>query len=247
MYIPLIVIGGGMASFFRTTSLKRAEYNISKRLRQYSFSALLHNKPISFFESCSSRSKTKDPTIISLSTIIDSDIPNVAQTITSKIAQLLRYSSSVTYSTISMLRLNPALFALSASVIPLLGVTAVTFSKFINKSRTKLLEMESEAQEFMRERMDEKSIFTIKVCNRSEHEISKFKEYQEKSVILAKKVAIAEGLMMGGMFAGTVASILSVVNAGTVAVRNGRMTTGGLMGFATYSFLLGMGTSGIMK
>lgn len=239
MYLPLIVIGGGLASFVRTTSLKRAEFNISRRLRQMSFSSILLDKPISYFSTSAQHNQ------IPPSTILDSDIPTVSQTITTKIAHLIRSLSSVTYSTVSMLQINPSLFALSASVIPLLGITAVAFSKFINKSRSRLLELEAACQEFAKERMD--CIFTVKVSNRSQDEINKYEDYQEQSLSLKNKVAVAEGMMMGGMFAGTVASILAVVNSGTVAVKSGKMTTGGLIGFATYSFLLGMGTSGIMK
>lgn len=239
--LPLIVIGGGLASFLRTTSLKRAEYNISRRLRQSSFASLLLDKPMPYF----SKSAQQMEVDVSPTTILDSDVSIVSQTITTKIASLIRSCSSVTYSTISMLKLNPSLFALSASFIPILGITAVTFSKFINKTRAQLLALESAAQEFIQERLDH--VFTVKISDRSKDEIDTYKDYQEKSITLAKRVAISEGLMMGGMFAGTVASILTVVNAGSRAVRSGKMTTGGLMGFATYSFLLGMGTSGIMK
>ena len=178
-------------------------------------------------------------------TILDSDIPTVAQTITTKLAHLLRSCSSVTYSTYTMLQLNPSLFALSASVVPLLGITAVSFSKVLNSVRTQLLHLESKSQDFTSERIQQ--VFTVRISNRSQDEIDTYKQYQNESRSLANKVALVEGCMMGGMFAGTVASILAVVNAGSTAVKNGRMTTGGLMGFATYSFLLGMGTSGIMK
>ena len=107
--------------------------------------------------------------------------------------------------------------------------------------------MDSTITDFANERLDVDTLSTIKVCDRTEDEILSYQKYQQQTLRLRNKVALAEGCMMGGMFAGTVASILMVVKAGSSAVRNGRMTTGGLMGFATYSFLLGMGTSGIMK
>lgn len=180
-------------------------------------------------------------------TILESDIATVSQTITMKIAHLLRSCSSVTYSTLTMLQLNPGLFALSASVVPMLGITAITFSKFITTTKTQFLSLESTISEFAKERLDIDALATMTVCDRTKDEIESYQNYQQQTTRLRNKVAMAEGCMMGGMFAGTVASIFMVVTAGSSAVRNGKMTTGGLMGFATYSFLLGMGTSGIMK
>ena len=243
LQIPLIVIGGGLASFLRTTSLKRAEYNITSRLRQSSFASLLTNKPMSYY----SRSIQEDDLEITPTTVLETDIPTVSQTITMKIAHLLRSCSSVTYSTLTMLKLNPSLLALSASMVPMLGITAISFSKFINKKKTQFLSLESTIAEFSRERLELDTISTVKVCDRSNDEISSYQEYQQQTAKLRNEVALAEGCMMGGMFAGTAASIFMVIKAGSSAVRNGNMTTGGLMGFATYSFLLGMGTSGIMK
>jgi len=52
---------------------------------------------------------------------------------------------------------------------------------------------------------------------------------------------------MGFIFAASSGALFMVFNAGGKAVAAGRMTAGDLTSFATYTFLLGLGTSGIFK
>jgi ABC-type multidrug transport system fused ATPase/permease subunit len=52
---------------------------------------------------------------------------------------------------------------------------------------------------------------------------------------------------MGFMFAATGGALYMVFNAGGRDIAAGRMTSGELTSFATYSFLLGLGTSGVFK
>eukprot|EP00594_Rhizosolenia_setigera_P015052 CAMPEP_0178967538 /NCGR_PEP_ID=MMETSP0789-20121207/17661_1 /TAXON_ID=3005 /ORGANISM="Rhizosolenia setigera, Strain CCMP 1694" /LENGTH=664 /DNA_ID=CAMNT_0020653181 /DNA_START=93 /DNA_END=2087 /DNA_ORIENTATION=+ len=252
MMVPLslIVIGGGISSFLRTTSLKRAENNIICRLRKQIFRSILLNQPISFFDGVQENEGTNAEDEESqhtpqLTTILNQDVEIVAKTVTLKIAQFLRSLSSTTYSAISMIQMNPNLFALSASIIPLLGISAVSLSKFTRKQKQKSLALEDQSQELALEKIQH--IKMVKTCNRALDEIEKFDTIQNSIREKTLAVSLAEGFMMGGMFGGTAFALLMVVNAGGKAVARGKMTQGSLMGFATYSFLLGLGTSGMMK
>lgn len=252
MMVPLslIVIGGGISSFLRTTSLKRAENNIICRLRKQIFRSILLNQPISFFDGVKENEGTNAEDEESqhtpqLTTILNQDVEIVAKTVTLKIAQFFRSLSSTTYSAISMIQMNPNLFALSASIIPLLGISAVSLSKFTRKQKQKSLALEDQSQELALEKIQH--IKMVKTCNRALDEIEKFDTIQNSIREKTLAVSLAEGFMMGGMFGGTAFALLMVVNAGGKAVARGKMTQGSLMGFATYSFLLGLGTSGMMK
>jgi len=252
MMVPLslIVIDGGISSFLRTTSLKRAENNIICRLRKQIFRSILLNQPISFFDGVQENEGTNAEDEESqhtpqLTTILNQDVEIVAKTVTLKIAQFLRSLSSTTYSAISMIQMNPNLFALSASIIPLLGISAVSLSKFTRKQKQKSLALEDQSQELALEKIQH--IKMVKTCNRALDEIEKFDTIQNSIREKTLAVSLAEGFMMGGMFGGTAFALLMVVNAGGKAVARGKMTQGSLMGFATYSFLLGLGTSGMMK
>jgi hypothetical protein len=55
------------------------------------------------------------------------------------------------------------------------------------------------------------------------------------------------GAFMGFMFASSSGALFMVFNAGGKAVAAGRTTPGELTSFATYTFLLGLGTSGIFE
>ena len=70
---------------------------------------------------------------------------------------------------------------------------------------------------------------------------------QEECVLLGRQVSAAKGCFMGFMFAATGGALYMVFNAGGKDIAAGKMTNGELTSFATYSFLLGLGTSGVFK
>ena len=263
--MAFVVIGGGLASFLRTTMLNRAQDNIAKRLRTQLFGSLLTDRDMEWFVSGGSNSSsTKETeedsssdeaspdatTSVSVSpgaigSVLTEDITKASESVTTTFANILRSCSSCAFATYHMISLNPTLFGISVSVVPVVGAAAVVLNKFVKKQTAKQRECSEKAAAFAEERISH--IETVKLANREKSEVEEYTRLQEECVQLGRKVSSAKGTFMGFMFAATGGALYCVFNAGGRAVAEGRMTSGELTSFATYSFLLGLGTSGIFK
>lgn len=177
--------------------------------------------------------------------ILNEDVTTVAHTVTGNVANLIRSSCSCLFGTYHMLRLNPSLFGLSFGVVPLIGTAAMVLRKFIKKVAEKQRETATLASAFAEEKLTH--IAMVKMSNRELDEVAQFQKMQEECVRLGRSVSLANGSFMGFIFAASSGALFMVFNAGGKAVAAGRMTAGDLTSFATYTFLLGLGTSGIFK
>mmetsp|Transcript_24363 Transcript_24363/g.41693 ORF Transcript_24363/g.41693 Transcript_24363/m.41693 type:complete len:612 (-) Transcript_24363:1787-3622(-) len=269
--LAYVVIGGGFASFLRTTMLNQAQDNIAKRLRTNLFSAVLTDRDMEWFVSGGSGgndskseetngkdadngkkgqggdvapvSKSSSPGAIG--SILTEDITKASESVTTTFANILRSCSSCAFATYHMISLNPTLFGISVSVVPVVGAASIVLNRFVKKATARQRECAQEAAAFAEERISH--IETVKLSNREKDEVEKYVKLQEECVRLGRSVSSAKGTFMGFMFAASGGALYAVFNAGGKAVANGRMTSGALTSFATYSFLLGLGTSGIFK
>ena len=263
--LAIVVIGGGFASFLRTTMLNRAQDNIAQRLRTKLFSAVLTDRDMEWFVSGGGVKSVKDNSkdannqpaaaesvsVTSASSpgaigsILTEDVNKASESVTTVFANIMRSCSSCAFATYHMISLNPSLFGISVSIVPVVGAAAVVLNKFVKKATAKQRECAEQAASFAEERISH--IMTVKLANREKDEVEKYVCLQEECVQLGRKVNSAKGVFMGFTFAATGSALYMVFNAGGTAVANGRMTSGELTSFATYSFLLGLGTSGIFK
>ena len=246
--------------------LNRAQDNIAKSLRTKLFNAVLKDKDMEWFVSGGGGRKTneskdsdadddnkgKTDEVASVSTspgaigsVLTEDVNKASESVTTTFANLLRSCSSCAFATYHMISLNPTLFGISVSVVPVVGAAAVVLNKFVKKATAKQRECAEQAAAFAEERISH--IETVKLANRENDEVSKYVELQEKCVQLGRKVSSAKGIFMGFMFAASGGALYAVFSSGGKAVAEGRMTSGELTSFATYSFLLGLGTSGVFK
>ena len=268
--IAIVVLGGGVASFLRTTVLNYAEDSIASRLRAQAFRSLLMLRDLEWFQTENVRepkdlgevlevdkkgeANEKDPQKLVASTgmspgaigaILNEDVALVAHTVTGNIANLIRSSCSCIFATYNMLRLNPTLFGFSFGVVPVVGVAAMVLRKIIKKVATQQRETATLAASFVEEKLTH--IAMVKMSNRELDEVEQFSKLQDEYVRLGRRVSLANGGFMGFIFVASSGALFMVFNEGGKAVAAGRMTPGELTSFATYTFLLGLGTSGIFK
>lgn len=262
--LALVVLGGGLASFVRTTMLNRAEDRIASRLRIGAFRSLLTNRDMEWFhmetgfganegdddnrktekkEETSTRSMGITPGAIG--NILNEDVNQVSHSLTTSVANVIRSTCSISYSMYHLLRLNPGLFGMSVTVVPLIGSAAMVLRKFIKRVAAKQRETATRAASFAEERLVH--IAMVKMSNRELDEVEQYTKLQEEYVSLGRLVSLAKGAFMGFIFVTSSGALFTVFNAGGKAVAGGRMTAGDLTSFATYSFLLGLGTSGVLK
>ena len=268
----LVVIGGGTASFLRTTMLNRAEESIATRLRGNVFEALMTTKDMEWFQTERIRSDASSTTETSsssssddddddssqksstasagmtpgmIATILNDDVTDVAHSMTATTANLVRSSISAVFSTYNMLSLNPQLFITSLCTVPLIGAAAMSMRKFLKRLTAQRKDQAMRAASFAEERITQ--IAMVKMSNREADEVKSYQKMQEECKAIGRKESLANGAFMGFTFSATSSALFMVVHLGGRAVAAKRMTSGQLTSFATYSFLLGLASSGIVK
>ena len=139
---------GGVASFLRTLMLNQAKENMAVRLRKACFASLMSSHDLEWFQIDNSSEINKESlegdakesnkqvmpsttpsmslgmTPSAIAVILKDDIDAMADTMTTTLANLLRSSSSVIFSSVNMFQLNPSLFGLSLAVAPAVGSIA---------------------------------------------------------------------------------------------------------------------------
>jgi ABC-type multidrug transport system fused ATPase/permease subunit len=180
-----------------------------------------------------------------IGSVLADDIGKVSEILTTTLANTIRSACSVSFATLNMIRINPSLLGLSISVVPLIGSAAVVLNKFVKKVSAKQSEVKAQASSFAEERISH--IATVKTSCREADEVDRYDQLQLDAARLGRAVSLAKGTFMGFMFAASSGALFLVFQTGGKAVLAGRMTSGQLTSFATYTFLLGLGTSGIMK
>ena len=181
-----------------------------------------------------------------ISHILQGDVDEVAKTVTITVTNLIRSCSSCFVGGYRMVRLSPSLVVIvSLGIAPLVGTIAITTRSYVSKKQAKQQEAAITAASFVQERLN--NIALVQGSNRQEEELQSFVKLQEKSTLLGKKSALANGFSMGTMFSLGTGSICSIFLLGGQAVQKGRMSAGDLASFGTYSFLMALGSAGIIR
>ncbi len=271
-----VILGGGLSSFLRTTMLNRAQDSIAARLRMQVFTKLM-KRNIEWYqtndnateasegekegekETTSDLKKKKKngngngnnngnnngKSPAEIQSILSNDVNDVAETITTTIANTIRSTCSVIFATRNMLSIDPHLLSISVGVVPIIGSAAVILNKFVKKNVKNQRDLSLASEAFASERIEHVS--TVKISNREQDEIESYLNMQGRVVQLGKMASWAKGLFMGFTFSASSAALVMVFHAGGKDVAKGILTHGELKSFATYTFMLGLGTSGVMK
>ena len=239
----LVVLGGGLASFLRTTMLNRAQDSIASRMRLQVFSKLM-KRNIEWYQTKANEGECgKSPAEIQ--SILADDVNSVSETITTTIADVVRSCCSVVFATRNMLMIDPQLLSISIGIVPLIGSAAVILNKFVKKIVKKQRDICLESEAFASERLE--NVTMVKISSREECEVEKYVKMQEQIVKLGKLASLAKGVFMGFMFSASSAALVMIFHSGGKDVAKGKLTHGELKSFAAYTFMLGLGTSGVMK
>lgn len=290
-YLLLIVLGGGLSSFLRTTMLNRAQDGIKESLRSQLFRSLLLDREMEWYhlEEDSSKndddkgnnsnntndsnndstdkgnehekvkkkkdqgketkktapSKTTSHSPSAIQSILTKDVDSVSSTISTTCADTFRSTCSVVFATKNMFDINSNLLYLSLGIVPIIGSAAVLLNKVVKKISFKYHDIIQQSEAFVTERIEH--IATVKTSNRERDEIDSFAKMQLDGRKLSRRASIAKGMFMGFMFSSTSSVLVLLFHIGGKSVASGKMSFGELKTFATYTFMLGLGTSGIMK
>ncbi len=279
-YLLMIVVGGGLSSFLRTTMLNRAQDGIASSLRSQLFRSLLIDRDVEWYNLDPKANNTENETEVqknntgtndgsgkgtkemnkqkqktestlsshspsAIQSIITKDVETVSSTITTTFANTFRSTCSVIFATKNMFSINPNLLTMSLGIVPVIGSAAVILNKFVKKIATQYHALITQTEEFATERIDH--IATVKASNRQYDEIERYHDMQTNAKSLSHKASLAKGLFMGFMFTSSSSALVLLFHMGGKSVSSGRMTFGELKTFATFTFMLGLGTSGVVK
>lgn len=117
--------------------------------------------------------------------------------------------------------------------------------KYIKKIVAVQQDAALDAASFVEERLNH--IAMVKMSNREMDEIETFCIIQDQLAGLGGKAAFANGLSMGTMFFLSTSALCGILMHGGRAVEAKRMEHGQLVSFGTYSFLLALGSAGVIK
>jgi len=265
-------IAGGTASFIRTWLLNRAQDSIAARLRKEVFKSLLTKHELEWFQQVpqdmkgdkkkekgnnfgeskdtinnEKLKKTTSPSFspAAIGVILKDDVDTVANTVTNTLANLLRSLSSCIFGTYNMLCINPQLVVCSLAVAPVVGTLAWMTRKYLKKIVTIQQQGAIDSASFVEERLNH--IAMVKTSNREDDEVEKYNQIQDDCVELGQKASLASGLSMGIMFSLSSTAFCGILLVGRRAVKAQKMTSGQLTSFGTYSFMLALGTAGVVK
>ena len=233
--LGLVLVLQSVFSFFRLSLFVNFTENTLANVRLALYTNLV-KLPMSFFS---------QKRVGELNSRISNDISQIQDTLTTTIAEFLRQFILIIGSFIMLASINIKLTVMMVSVVPLVGVAAVIFGRFIRKYSKKVQDQVAESQVVVEETMQGISI--VKAFANEWYEINRYRE-KIKEVV---KVAIKGG-QLRGYFASFIiiclfGTIVAVVWYGVQLSIAGEITVGQLFTFILYSSYVGASSGGIAE
>jgi ATP-binding cassette subfamily B protein len=211
---------GSVASWVRVYCIGTATDNIANRLRKELFNAFM-DMDLHFFHSTR---------IGELINVLEKDVQEASETFTEKLGAGLRSVNSSIFGSMSLFATSPLLCGVSLSMVPLVGVGAMTLSKFSRRIADAARATQVESMSFAIERFSRYS--TVRLNDREAMEKEAFAQYVEKSTVLSSSRHMAQGSFMGFLNLATNVSLVGVLHFGGQLVAKGALTNGALTRFA---------------
>ena len=233
--LGLVLVLQSVFSFFRLSLFVNFTENTLANVRIALYTNLI-KLPMSFFS---------QKRVGELNSRISNDIGQIQDTLTTTIAEFLRQFILIIGSFIMLASINIKLTIMMVSVVPLVGVAAVIFGRFIRKYSKKVQDQVAESQVVVEETMQGISI--VKAFANEWYEITRYKQK------IADLVKIA---IKGGQFRGYFASFIIICLFGTIVAVvwygvhlsiQGEITVGELFTFILYSSYVGASSGGIAE
>jgi ABC-type multidrug transport system fused ATPase/permease subunit len=233
--LGLVLVLQSVFSFFRLSLFVNFTENTLANVRMALYTNLV-KLPMTFFS---------QKRVGELNSRISNDISQIQDTLTTTIAEFLRQFILIFGSFAMLANINIKLTIMMISVVPLVGVAAVIFGRFIRKYSKKVQDQVAESQVVVEETMQGISI--VKAFANEWYEINRYHEKIREVV----KVAIK-----GGQFRGYFASFIIICLFGTIVAVvwygvqlsiAGEITVGELFTFILYSSYVGASSGGIAE
>jgi ATP-binding cassette subfamily B (MDR/TAP) protein 10 len=213
-------LAGSVASWIRIYCLGTATENISNRLKSLLFKSILFQE-MEYYET------TPLGEVVSL---LENDIQASSELFTEKIAGGLRSFNSAVNGSFILYNTSPYLCGVTLSVVPVVGIAAMTLSRYSRRLTNQLRELHSAIYSYSLERYQ--NISTVRLNNRESFEIEKFSQKLEESKDCSTKRHHTYGLFMSFVNLSTNCSLIAVLRVGGGMIARGELTVGQLTSFA---------------
>jgi ABC-type multidrug transport system fused ATPase/permease subunit len=233
--LMLILVLQSVFSYFRIYLFVNFTENTLANLRIKLYTNII-KLPMSFFS---------QKQVGELNSRISNDINQISDLLATTIAEFLRQFILIIGSFLLLATINIKLTLMMVSIVPLVGVAAVIFGKFIRKYSKKIQDQVAESQTIVIESMQ--GISVVKAFANEWYEIIRYK---------GKINDVVKTAIKGGQFRGFFASFIIVCLFGTIVAVvwygvtlsiAGEITVGELFTFILYSSYVGASSGGIAE
>ena len=233
--LGLVLILQSVFSFFRLSLFVNFTENTLANVRLALYTNLI-KLPMSFFS---------QKRVGELNSRISNDISQIQDTLTTTIAEFLRQFILIIGSFVMLASINIKLTIMMISVVPLVGVAAVFFGRFIRKYSKKVQDQVAESQVVVEETMQGISI--VKAFANEWYEIERYTTKIREVVKVAIKGGQLRGYFASFIIVCLFGTIVAVVWYGVQLSIAGEITVGELFTFILYSSYVGASSGGIAE
>jgi ABC-type multidrug transport system fused ATPase/permease subunit len=233
--LGLVLLLQSIFSFFRLSLFVNFTENTLANVRLALYTNLV-KLPMSFFS---------QKRVGELNSRISNDITQIQDTLTTTIAEFLRQFILIIGSFAMLASINIKLTVMMVSVVPLVGVAAVIFGRFIRKYSKKVQDQVAESQVVVEETMQGISI--VKAFANEWYEISRYKNKINEVVKMGIKGGLFRGYFASFIIICLFGTIVAVVWYGVQLSIAGEITVGELFTFILYSSYVGASSGGIAE
>ena len=233
--LMLVLVLQSIFSFFRLSLFVNFTENTLANVRLALYTNLI-KLPMSFFS---------QKRVGELNSRISNDIGQIQDTLTTTIAEFLRQFILIIGSFIMLGSINWKLTIMMVSVVPIVGVAAVIFGKFIRKYSKTVQDKVAESQVVVEETMQGISI--VKAFANEWYEIQRYKTRIQEVVKIGIKGGQFRGYFASFIIVCLFGTIVAVVWYGVTLAIAGEITVGELFTFILYSSYVGASSGGIAE
>jgi ABC-type multidrug transport system fused ATPase/permease subunit len=226
-------LAGTFASWLRIYCLGSAAENIGNRLRMEIFDSFLQ-QDMYFYESLE---------MGEVVTLLENDVNMSADLFTEKLGGFLRSLNSSINGSIALYSTSPQLCSITLSIVPVVGIAAMTLSRYSRTLTNKLREQQSKILSYSIERI--RCISTVRLNHKEAFEHHKFNGLLKNANSLALKQSNVHGGFMSFVNLFTNMSLIAILRTGGGLVSQGQLSVGSLTSFAIQSGFVGLGFSGL--
>lgn len=233
--LALVLVLQSIFSFFRLSLFVNFTENTLANVRLALYTNLV-KLPMSFFS---------QKRVGELNSRISNDISQIQDTLTTTIAEFLRQFILIIGSFVMLASINIKLTIMMVSVVPLVGVAAVFFGRYIRKYSKKVQDQVAESQVVVEETMQGISI--VKAFANEWYEIERYTTKIKEVVKVAIKGGQLRGYFASFIIVCLFGTIVAVVWYGVQLSIAGEITVGELFTFILYSSYVGASSGGIAE